>query len=75
MLQIPMLCDCTGAWDVGDAVSDEDPSLGDPRFRATWWEAITALAAVISGADIVVMRGPGAADMLMGYCDELRGEI
>lgn len=75
MLQIPMLCDCTGAWDVGDAVSDEDPSLGDPKFRVTWWEAITALAAVISGADIVVMRGPGAADMLMGYCDELRGEI
>ncbi len=74
MLQIPMLCDCTGAWDVSDAVSDEDPALGDPKFRATWWEAITAMAAVISGADIIVMRGPGAADMLMGYIDEMRGD-
>ena len=75
MLQLPIVCDCTGAWDVSDATNDEDPSLGDPKFRATWWEAITALAAIISGADIIIMRGPGAADMLKGYCDDLRGVI
>ncbi|MDR0198518.1 MAG: hypothetical protein LBI08_02095, partial [Methanomassiliicoccaceae archaeon] len=74
MLQIPMICDATGAWDVGDAVNDEDKELGDVRLRVTWWETMTAMAAIVSGADIVIMRGPGAADMVMGYADELRGE-
>jgi len=72
MLQMPMICDATGAWDVGDAVNDEDESLGDVRSRVTWWEAMTAMAAMVSGADIVIMRGPGAADMILGYADELR---
>jgi acetyl-CoA decarbonylase/synthase complex subunit delta len=74
MLQIPMICDATGAWDVGDAVNDEDKELGDVKSRVTWWETITAMAAIVSGADIVIMRGPGAADMIMGYADELRGD-
>lgn len=74
MLQMPIICDATGAWDVGDAVNAEDDALGDVRNRVTWWEAMTAMAAIVSGADIVVMRGPGAADMIMGYADELRGE-
>ena len=75
MLQQPIICDCTGAWDVNDAVTDEDPSLGDPKLRATWWEAMTAMSAIVSGADIVIMRGPGAADMILGYCDELKDVI
>ena len=74
MLQIPMICDATGAWDVGDAVNDEDAALGDVKNRVTWWETITAMAAIVSGADIVIMRGPGAADMILGYADELRGD-
>jgi acetyl-CoA decarbonylase/synthase complex subunit delta len=74
MLQVPMICDASGAWDVGDAVNDEDDGLGDAKSRVTWWEAITAMAAIVSGADIVIMKGPGAADMIMGYADELRGE-
>ena len=74
MLQIPMICDAAGAWDVGDAVNDEDKELGDVVRRVTLWEAMTAMAAMVSGADIVIMRGPGAADMIMGYADELRGE-
>jgi acetyl-CoA decarbonylase/synthase complex subunit delta len=74
MLQIPMICDATGAWDVGDAINEEDADLGDVRNRVTWWETMTAMAAIVSGADIVIMRGPGAADMIIGYADELRGE-
>jgi len=73
MLQIPMICDATGAWNVGDAVSDDD-DLGDTISRATWWEAMTALAAMVSGADIIIMRGPAAADMIKGYAEELRGD-
>lgn len=71
MLQIPIVCDATTAWSVGDATNEEDPRLGDVRNRVTWWETITALAAMVSGADIVIMRGPGAADMVKGYADEL----
>ena len=74
MLQAPIICDCTAVWDVADAVSTDDPSLGDAKFRATWWEAITAMSAMISGADILVMRGPGAADMIMVYSKELTGD-
>lgn len=71
MLQMPMVCDATTAWSVGDATSEDDPSLGDASLRATWWEAITAMSAMVSGADIVIMRGPGAVDMVKGYADEL----
>ena len=75
MLQQPLICDCTGAWDVSDAINEEDPALGDAGLRATWWEAMTAMSAIVSGADMVIMRGPGAADMILGYCDELRDVI
>ena len=71
MLQAPMVCDCTASWDVADAVSTDDPSLGDVKFRVTWWEAMTAMSAMVSGADILVMRGPAAADMIMVYSKEL----
>ncbi|MCL2142775.1 MAG: acetyl-CoA decarbonylase/synthase complex subunit delta [Methanomassiliicoccaceae archaeon] len=73
MLQIPMICDATGAWDVGDAIID-DEHLGNVTSRVTWWETMTAMAAIVSGADIVIMRNPGAADMIMGYANELRGD-
>jgi hypothetical protein len=33
------------------------------------------MSAIVSGADMVIMRGPGAADMILGYCDELRDVI
>lgn len=70
MLQVPMVCHCTEAWDVADATS-EDPALGDVAHRATWWEAMTAICAMMSGADILIMRGPGAADMVRVYASEL----
>ncbi|MCI6024698.1 MAG: acetyl-CoA decarbonylase/synthase complex subunit delta [Methanomassiliicoccales archaeon] len=71
MLQIPMICDCTSSWDVGDATEEDDGTMGPASFRATWWEAITGMAAMVSGADILVVRGPGAADMLKVYACEL----
>lgn len=71
MLQVPMICDATSAWSVGDATNDEDPAMGDVVSRVTWWETITAMAAMVSGADIVIMRGPAAMDMVRGYADEL----
>lgn len=75
MLQVPMICDCTSAWSVSDATNDDDPTMGDPSHRVTWWEVITALSALISGADVVIMRGPGAMDMVKVYAEELTGAI
>lgn len=71
MLQVPMVCDCTGSWDVGDATSEDDGTIGDVTFRATWWEVITATAAMVSGADILIVRGAPAADMIKVYASEL----
>jgi acetyl-CoA decarbonylase/synthase complex subunit delta len=71
MLQVPIICDVTASWDVGDAVSDDDPSLGKAENRVVWWETITAISAMVSGADVVIMRSPGAADMVKVYADEL----
>jgi acetyl-CoA decarbonylase/synthase complex subunit delta len=75
MLQVPMICDCTSAWSVSDATNDDDPSMGDPLHRVTWWEVMTAMSALMSGADIVIMRGPGAMDMVKVYAEELTGAI
>lgn len=71
MLQAPMVCDCTASWDVNDATCEDDGTLGEPSYRATWWETITAVSAMISGADILVVRGPAAADMIKVYACEL----
>ena len=71
MLQVPMVCDCTGAWDVGDATNEDDGTIGDVTFRATWWEVITAVAAMISGANVLIIRGAPAADMIKVYASEL----
>ena len=71
MLQVPMVCDCIASWDVGDATNEDDGTIGDVTFRATWWEVITATAAMISGADVLIIRGAPAADMVKVYASEL----
>jgi acetyl-CoA decarbonylase/synthase complex subunit delta len=71
MLQIPMVCDCTSSWEVNDATAEDDGTMGAPEHRAIWWEAITGMAAMISGADVLIVRAPGAADMLKVYACEL----
>ena len=71
MLQVPMVCDCTASWDVGDATNEDDGTIGDVTFRATWWEVITATAAMVSGADVLIIRGAPAADMVKVYASEL----
>ena len=71
MLQIPMVCDCTSSWEVNDAVAEDDGTMGSPEHRAVWWEVMTGTAAMISGADVLIVRAPGAADMLKIYASEL----
>jgi acetyl-CoA decarbonylase/synthase complex subunit delta len=72
MLQQPMLCDSTASWKSPEA-TDDIVGYGDSRERGVWWEATTALAALVSGADILVMRHPRAADIVRETLTELRG--
>lgn len=60
-LRHPTLGNVTGCWCRG---------FEDAR-AASMWEAEAALAAMMSGADILVVRGPGAADMARVYGEEL----
>lgn len=72
MLQQPMLCDSTASWKSAEA-TDDIVGYGDTKERGVWWEATTAIAALVSGADILVMRHPKAADIVRETLDELRG--
>ncbi|QLH74583.1 MAG: acetyl-CoA decarbonylase/synthase complex subunit delta [Methanomassiliicoccales archaeon] len=72
MLQQPMLCDCTGAWKCREA-TDDVPDWGPKEARGKWWETMTALAALLSGADILIMRSPAAVAETRKAIDGLRG--
>ena len=73
MLQVPMICDCTSAWKAREA-TDEVPQAGDTLERGVWWEATTALAALLSGADVLVMAHPDAMDLARRAVRGLREE-
>ena len=73
MLQPPMICDSTAAWDAREA-TEENPSWGDVEERGMWWETATALAALMSGADIVIIRNKNAAKIVSDAISDLRGE-
>jgi acetyl-CoA decarbonylase/synthase, CODH/ACS complex subunit delta len=72
MLQQPMLCDSSSSWKSAEA-TDDIVGYGDTDERGVWWEATTAMAALVSGADILVMRHPGAAGIVREALDDLRG--
>jgi acetyl-CoA decarbonylase/synthase complex subunit delta len=74
MLQQPMLCDCTGAWKVREATEDV-PEWGSKEARGKWWETMTAISALLSGADIIVMRSPAAAAEAKKAIIGLRGGL
>jgi len=73
MLQVPLICDCTSAWKAREATEDM-PKAGDTLERGIWWEATTALAAMLSGADILVLGHPGAMDLARQASSGLGGE-
>ena len=73
MLQVPIICDCTSAWKAREATEDL-PNGGDTLERGIWWEATTALAALLSGADILVLGHPEAMDIARHSIKGLGGE-
>lgn len=72
VLQMPMLCDCSCAWTVPDAV-EESVDKGPSELRGQNWEKITAYSALVAGADMVVMRHPKAVAGLKDALDDLMG--
>ncbi len=58
-----IICDVTPSWD------EHGPEV--TARRASMIEAMTALGAMTSGADVIVVKGPGAADMARVYGEEL----
>jgi acetyl-CoA decarbonylase/synthase complex subunit delta len=76
MLAQPMLCDIgTEAWAVKEARVGEDeiPDWGALLHRAPLWEASTASVYLLCGADLVILRHPGALEAVKKTIAELAG--
>lgn len=73
MLQIPMICDITAAWKSREA-TEENEKYGITEKRAIWWEAATGLAALLSGASMLIVRSPETARILNHALDDLMEE-
>ena len=71
MLQMPIVCDTSIAWKAREA-SASDPHLGDERRRGPFWEAAAGVAALTSGADMLIMRHPKAASLVRETVQGLR---
>ena len=72
VLQMPMICDCSCAWTVPEA-TEENPERGGAEMRGIYWEAMTALAAAVAGADVVIMRHPESVVMFKDSVKALAG--
>jgi CO dehydrogenase/acetyl-CoA synthase delta subunit len=48
--------------------------LGDERERAVFWEIASALAALMAGANALILRHPRSLAIMKEVVDELMGE-
>jgi acetyl-CoA decarbonylase/synthase complex subunit delta len=72
MLQSPMIADISVAWSAKEAYR-VDANLGDERDRAVFWEVGTALAALMAGANALILRHPKSVAIIRRVVDELVG--
>jgi len=72
VLQIPIICDCSCAWAAPEAL-EENPDRGKPELRGIYWETMTAYAALVAGADVVIMRHPQAVTKLKSALSDMGG--
>lgn len=61
----PTICDVTSVWDMSHDIDEAGMA------RMTMLESQAALAAILAGADMIVMRDPAALDSAIGYGEEL----
>ena len=72
MLQSPMIADISVAWSAKEAYR-VDAKLGDERERAIFWEVASALAALMAGANALILRHPKSVAITRKVVDELTG--
>jgi acetyl-CoA decarbonylase/synthase complex subunit delta len=72
MLQSPMIADISVAWSAKEAYR-VDAKLGDERERAIFWEVASALAALMAGANALILRHPRSVTITRHVVDELMG--
>ena len=73
-LQLPMINNLGNeVWKSKEAkqTSEEAPILGDPEKRGILMEAVGAVAYLLSGSDVLIMRHPEAIRMTKSYIDLL----
>ncbi len=76
MLAQPIVCDIgIEAWSAKEArVSEQEvPEWGAQRLRAPLWEASTAVAYLMAGADLLILRHPEAVEAIKKFIAELAG--
>jgi len=76
MMQTPIVCDIgANVWKVKETMAPdaEVPEWGGLADRAMAWEAVTASAMITAGADMLIMRHPGAAAKVKELIAELMG--
>jgi acetyl-CoA decarbonylase/synthase complex subunit delta len=74
MMQTPVVCDIgANVWKVKETMAPESEvsEWGSLEDRALAWEAVTASAMIASGADMLIMRHPGAAAKVKELISEL----
>lgn len=74
MLSMPFICFVgQEAWRAKEAKADtrEHPEWGDAKDRGPLWEAQTAVAVLLAGADILIMRHPRAIESVKKYINTL----
>jgi acetyl-CoA decarbonylase/synthase complex subunit delta len=75
-IQQPILGDVgIYAWKVKEAAATEAevPAWGPEDKRGVAWEAVTACAVLLAGADMLIMRHPLAISIMERFIDELYG--
>jgi acetyl-CoA decarbonylase/synthase complex subunit delta len=71
-LQLPMINNLGNeVWKCKEAKQpiDEAPNLGDPEKRGILMEAVGAVAYLMSGADVLIMRHPESIRLVKSYID------
>jgi len=72
MLQSPMIADVSVAWAAKEAYR-VDPKLGDEKKRAVFWEVGSALAALMAGANALILRHPRSVVVVKNVVNDLLG--
>jgi acetyl-CoA decarbonylase/synthase complex subunit delta len=76
MMQTPIVCDIgANVWKVKETMAPdaEVPEWGGLQDRALAWESVTASAMLTAGADMLIMRHPGALAKAKELIAELMG--